>query len=69
MYNWSTNIKELKKDKEKYAIWKIEQVVNFGLGGEKIKEKEFQKYWRKINADPSRLKFLKLLVKKSKIRE
>lgn len=69
MYNWSTDTKELKKDKEKYAIWKIEQMVNFGLGGKKIKEEEFQKYWRKINADPNRLKFLKLLIKESKNRK
>lgn len=61
MYNWSTNTKELKKDKEKYAIWKLEQMVNFGLGGEKIKKEEFKKYYGKIDADPNRLKFLKLL--------
>lgn len=69
MYNWSTDTKELKKDKEKYAIWKIEQMVNFGLGGKKIKEKEFQKYWREISVDSNRLKFLRLFVKKGKNRE
>ncbi|PKL52446.1 MAG: hypothetical protein CVV37_00990 [Nitrospira bacterium HGW-Nitrospira-1] len=62
MYNWSTNIKELKKDKEKYAIWKIEQMVNFGLDGEKIKETEIRKYLLKINIDPNRLKFFKTLL-------
>lgn len=69
MYNWSTDIEELKKDKKKYAIWKIEQMVNFGLGGEKIKEAEFKKYWQKINADPHRLKFLKLLAKENRSRK
>lgn len=36
MYNWSVDEKKLKKDKEKFAAWKIEQMVNFGLAGKKI---------------------------------
>ena len=62
MYNWSTDVKEIKKDKEKYAIWKIEQMVNFGIGKEKIKEKNLRKYWLKIKIDPFRRKFLNLLL-------
>lgn len=61
MKNWSTDIKELEKNKEKYAIWKLEQMVNFGLDGEKINEKEFLNYLSKLNADSNRLKFLKML--------
>ena len=44
MYNWSTDTTELKKDKNAYAVWKIEQLVNFGLGKEKLKEEEIKKY-------------------------
>lgn len=62
MYNWSTNEQELKKDKEKYAIWKIEQMVNFGLDEEKLDEKLLKKYFLKINIDPARRKFLKLIL-------
>src|SRR3989338_2755671 len=36
MYNWSTDVGELKKDPKKYTIWKLEQMVNFGLNGEKL---------------------------------
>lgn len=62
MYNWSTNEKELKKDKKRYAVWKIEQMVNFGLNGKKLKEKELRKYWSEIDIDPTRRKFLGLLL-------
>lgn len=63
MYNWSIDKKNIEKDREKHAIWKIEQMVNFGLDKGKIKEKELRKYFKKINIDPHRLKFLKLLLK------
>ena len=62
MYNWSTDEKTLSKDKEKHAIWKIEQMVNFGLNGEKINAADLSKYWSKLNIDPSRKKFLNLLL-------
>lgn len=62
MYNWSTNLTELKKDKEKYAIWKIEQTVNFGLAGRKLDGKTVRKYFSQITIDPARRKFLRLLL-------
>lgn len=64
MYNWSTDEKKLKKDPKKYAIWKLEQMANFGLGGEKIKKTELEKYLPKINIDPARRRFLELLLSK-----
>ncbi len=62
MYNWSVNEQELKKYPEQYAIWRLEQMVNFGLGEEKIHEKDLKKYWNKMNIDPSRKKFLSILL-------
>lgn len=62
MYNWSTNIAELKKDKKAYTIWRLEQMVNFGLGGEKIKVKELKENWKKLNLDPSKKSYLKMLI-------
>ena len=38
MYNGSTDEEQLKKDPEKYAIWRLEQMINFGIGKDKIKE-------------------------------
>ena len=63
MKNWSVDIKKLKKDKEKFAIWKLEQMVNFGLDGKKIKKSELKKYWKIINIDQAKRKFLSLFVK------
>lgn len=64
MKNWSTDVTELKKDPERYAIWKLEQMVNFGLdGGEKINEKELRRYFdRLVIEDPSRRKLFELLL-------
>lgn len=64
MKNWSTNTKKLRKNKEKFAIWKLEQLVNFGLGKKKIKKAELKKYWKIIDIDSSKRKFLSLFVKK-----
>ncbi|MEK9135181.1 MAG: hypothetical protein AAB451_02680 [Patescibacteria group bacterium] len=62
MYNWNVNEKELKKDKEKYAVWKLEQMVNFGLNGEKINSSNLKKFWDKLRLDPARKRFLQLLL-------
>ena len=62
MQNWSTDEKNLKKNPEKYAIWKLEQMVNFGLNGKKLDMKELRKYWDKIVIDPARRKFLELFI-------
>lgn len=62
MYNWSTDTKELKKYPEKYEIWKLEQMINFGLQNQKINKKKLTKYWEKLNIDPARKKFLKMFL-------
>ncbi len=62
MHNWSTNEGMLKRDPEKYAIWKIEQMVNFGLDGEKINGADLKKYWSRLTIDPARRKFLDILL-------
>ena len=62
MKNWSTNTKELRKDKDKFAIWKLEQLINFGLGGERLGINELKKYWSVIDIDPFKRRFLALFV-------
>jgi len=62
MYNWSVDVKTLKKDKEKYTIWKLEQLINFGLNGEKINRKLLTKYWDKLSLDPLKRQYLSLLL-------
>ena len=62
MRNWSTDITQLKKNPEKLAIWKLEQMVNFGLQGKKLSRKLLKKYWDKITIDPSRRHYLRYLL-------
>ena len=61
MYNWSTDEKKI-TDPEQRAIWKLEQLINFGLGKEKIRESELRAYWQKLHLDPERKKFLEVLL-------
>lgn len=62
MHNWSVDEQKLKKDKTKYLIWRLEQMINFGLSGKKIKKSDLKKYWKKINIDQNRRKFLRLIL-------
>lgn len=62
MYNWSTNTRELKKDKRQYAKWRLEQLVNFGLGSQKLPAAELKRYWGELNLDPAKKRFLKFLL-------
>ena len=54
MYNWSTDIATLKRSREKYQIWKLEQLINFGLDNKKISTIKLKKYWDKLSLDPKR---------------
>ena len=58
MYNWSTDTSRLKKNPEKYQIWRLEQLINFGLGNERLNKQELNKYWDKLILDPRRKKVL-----------
>ncbi|MBI2041511.1 MAG: hypothetical protein HYT20_00645 [Candidatus Nealsonbacteria bacterium] len=62
MYNWAVDENKIKKHKRKYAIWKLEQMVNFGLNGEKINGRDLKKLWEKLKIDPARKRFLEILL-------
>jgi len=62
MYNWSVDTIELKKDKKQYAIWRLEQMVNFGLGEKKINGKEIKKYWDILNLDFNKKRYLRMIL-------
>ncbi|MEK7124492.1 MAG: hypothetical protein AAB877_02295, partial [Patescibacteria group bacterium] len=53
---------ELEKDREKFLVWRLEQLINFGLDGEKIEMLQLKKYWNVITIDPAKRKFLSLFV-------
>lgn len=62
MYNWNTNISNWDKKSDTFQIWKLEQLVNFGLNGEKINREALVKYWSKLTLDPQRKKFFELIL-------
>ncbi len=65
MYNWSTDEEEFKKSNpEKYRLWRITQLINYGLDGEKLDRKEVKKTWPKIkdHLDPFKKRVLEYLL-------
>ncbi|MDR3243760.1 MAG: hypothetical protein LBT79_03315 [Elusimicrobiota bacterium] len=63
MRNWSTNIQSLKKDSKQYAVWQLEQQLNFGLEeGEKINRKQLEKYLPILNIDQDTRNLMEFLL-------
>ena len=62
MYNWNINVLKWSKKSTSYKIWKLEQLINFGLNGEKLDLLEVKKYWSKLTLDPNRKAFLNLIL-------
>lgn len=63
MYNWSVDEKQFKKaDPKKYQIWRLEQMINYGLGGEKLNERLVRKYWKRLYMDAPTRAYLKFLL-------
>ncbi len=69
MYNWSIDEEKFKKaDPEKYKIWRLEQLINYGLGDEKLNAEELKQYLDKLDLDKSSKKYLEFLLWPTKIR-
>jgi len=62
MYNWNTNTKTLKKNPGEYAVWRLEQLINFGLDEERLDSKLVKKYWDKLRIDPEKKEALAFLL-------
>ena len=63
MYNWSVDEEKFKAaDPLGYDIWRIEQLINYGLDNEKLDEKMVRKYWKKLYLDPFKKKYIKFLL-------
>lgn len=49
MYNWSVDEQYFQKhDPEGYKIWRLLQLINYGLDGERLRKKQLKKYWFQI---------------------
>ncbi len=65
MYNWSTDEKKFKKeDPAGYKLWRLTQLINYGLDGEKLDRKEVKRAWPKIKdrLDPYLKNYIEFLV-------
>jgi len=64
MYNWSTDEKAMKKaDPEGYEIWRLEQMINYGLSeNERLPEAKVRKFWHRLNLDPKKRDYLEFLL-------
>ena len=64
MHNWSVDVKRLKKHPKKYALWRLEQLINYGLDGEKLDKKEVKRLWPEIKdrIDPNTKAYLGYLL-------
>ncbi|MBI5614080.1 hypothetical protein HY947_04110 [Candidatus Gottesmanbacteria bacterium] len=53
MYNWSHIDEEAMKreDPEKYRLWRLTQLINSGLNGEKLDREEVKAAWPAIRDD------------------
>ncbi|MEK7060301.1 MAG: hypothetical protein AAB970_01635 [Patescibacteria group bacterium] len=58
--HWSIDTTELEKNPEAFAIWDLEQRINWGIGEGKINKKDLLKYWDKIDIDVFKRKALSL---------
>lgn len=62
MKNWSTKIKTLQKDPEKFRLWKTEQLINFGLGKAKLESQYLRANLSKLDIDPSKKQYISFLL-------
>lgn len=60
MHNWSSDTRKIKGKKR--VLWKLEQMINYGLDGGRISRKELVKYWGDLNIDPDRRRYLAFLL-------
>lgn len=66
MYNWTVDTTLLKQFHAKYQIWKLEQLINFGLRNEKIDKTFLKANINKLKLDPSKKRFIKFILKNDK---
>jgi hypothetical protein len=62
MKHWSTDIKQLKQDPEAYAIWQLQQKINYGIQHKKLKRSELLKYWDKLEIEPDSKRYLAFIL-------
>jgi len=65
MYNWSVDEKKFKRENPReYKIWRMEQLINYGLDGEKLEPREIKKNWSQLadKLDPYKKRLIEFLL-------
>jgi hypothetical protein len=62
MKNWSVDTEKLKQSPDDYNIWRLEQLINYGLDGEILSRSELLKYWDRLVIDPKKKQYLEVLL-------
>ena len=64
MRNWSVDENYLKKFPKKYHLWQLEQMISYGLDGDKLDKKQVIANWEylKKRLDPRRKKLIEFFL-------
>lgn len=65
MYNWSVDERKFKKEHPKeYKLWRLVQLINYGLDGEKLDREEVKAAWPEIKdqLDPYKARAIEYLL-------
>lgn len=68
MHNWSTDQSKF-KNKDKKIIWQLEQLINYGLGNNKLDKANLKKYLPKLQLDPFKRKYIEFIVNENSLRK
>lgn len=63
MKNWSHTVEKFNKKTAEHEIWRLEQLINFGLDGEKIPISLLRKYISRLNVESDKKNYLLFLLK------
>lgn len=64
---WDYDKTEYQKQAEGDPVWKLERLINYGLGGEKIKKEMLEKHLSKLKIPENRRTFFELLLWNKKL--
>ena len=65
MNNWSVDEKKFKKESpQHYTVWRLSQLINYGLDGEKLDRKQLKRLWSEVKTkiDPNSKIYLEYLL-------
>lgn len=62
MRNWSTDTTRLKQNPPQHEVYVLEQLINFGLGDQKISATKLKKHWHQIKIDDSKRNYLQSIL-------